>query len=111
MADKHHGGKLYSRHNLLSSCYTVAYPRHSISMHIYVLLCIEHEEELVVEEKLVPPTENPSVEINFYFNIYGEEAETPTTQGKPRCIYQSLYFKVLPTLNAALGDRNCVINY
>jgi hypothetical protein len=75
------------------------------------LLHIEHEEESIVEEEVVPPTESPPVENNFYFNIYGDEAETPTTQGKPRCIYLSLYFKALPTLNAALGDRNCVINY
>jgi hypothetical protein len=74
-------------------------------------LHIEHKEESVVEEEVVPPTENPPVENNFYFDICGEEAETPTTQGKPRCIYLSLYFKFLPTLNAALGDRNCVINY
>jgi hypothetical protein len=74
-------------------------------------LRIEHEEGSLVEEEVVPPTENPPVENNFYFDIFGGEVETPTTQGKPRCIYLSLYFKVLPTLNVALGDRNCVINY
>jgi hypothetical protein len=79
MTDKHHEGKLYSRHNLLSSCYTVAYPCHSVSIHIHVLLRIEHEEESIVEEEVVPPTENPPLENNFYFNICGEEAETPTT--------------------------------
>jgi hypothetical protein len=72
---------------------------------------IEHKEETVVEEEVVPPTENPPVENNFCFDICGQEAETPTTQGKPRCIYLSLYFKFLPTLNAALGDRNYVMNY
>jgi hypothetical protein len=65
-------------------------------------LRIEHEEESIVEEEIVPQTENPLEENNFYFNIFGEEAETPTTQGKPRCIYLSLYFKVLSTLNVAL---------
>jgi hypothetical protein len=74
-------------------------------------LHIEHEEESVVEEDVVPPTENPLVEDNFYFDISGEEAETPITQGKPQSIYLSLYFKVLPTLDATLGDMNCVINY
>jgi hypothetical protein len=78
---------------------------------IYVLLCIEHEEESIVEEEVVPPTENPPLENNFYFDICGEEASTPTTQGKPWCIYLSLYFKVLSTLNVALGNRNYVINY
>jgi hypothetical protein len=55
--------------------------------YIYVLLHIEHEEESIVEEEVVPPTENPPMENNFYFDIYGEEAVTSTTQGKPRCIY------------------------
>jgi hypothetical protein len=77
---------------------------------IYVLLRIEHEEESTVEE-VVPLTENPPVENNFYFDIYGEEAATPTTQGKPQCIYLSLYFKVLSSLNVALGNKDCVINY
>jgi hypothetical protein len=72
---------------------------------------LDHEEESIVEIEVVPQTENPPTENNFYFDICGEEAETPTTQGKPRRIYLSLYFKVLSTLNATLGDRNCVINY
>jgi hypothetical protein len=54
---------------------------------IYVLLCIEHGEEPIVVEEVVPLTENPPVENNFYFDICGEEAATPTTQGKPLCIY------------------------
>ena len=81
------------------------------STFIYVLLRIEHEEESIVEEEVVPPAENPLVENNFYFDICGDEEATPTTQGKPRCIYLSLYFKVLSTLNVALGNRNYVINY
>jgi hypothetical protein len=78
---------------------------------IYVLLRIEDEEESIVVEEVVPLTENPPVENNFYFDICGEETTTPTTQGKPWCIYLSLYFKVLSTLNVALGNRNYVINY
>jgi hypothetical protein len=74
-------------------------------------LHIEHEEESIVVEEVVPPTENPHVENNFYFDVCGEEADTPTTQGKPRCIYLSLYFKALSTLNVALSYRNYVINY
>jgi hypothetical protein len=54
-----------------------------MSIHIHVLSRIEHEEEPIVEGEVVPQTENPSVEKNFYFDIYGEEAETPTAQGKP----------------------------
>ena len=86
MVDKHREVKVYSKHNLLSFCYTVAYPWHSMSIHIHVLSRIEHEEEPIVEGEVVPQTENPSVEKNFYFDIYGEEAETPTAQGKPWCI-------------------------
>jgi hypothetical protein len=63
------------------------------------LSLIEHKEESIVEEEAVPQTENPPLENNFYFDICGEEAEAPTTQGKPRYIYLSLYFKVLLTLN------------
>jgi hypothetical protein len=58
---------------------------------MYVLLCVEHEEDSIVEE-VVPLTENPHMENNFYFNICGEEAATPTTHDKPPCIYFSLVF-------------------
>jgi hypothetical protein len=66
----------------------------------------------MVEEEVVPPTENPPVENNFYFDICGQKAVTPTTQGKPWGTYLfSLYLKVLSPLNEALGNRNCVTNY
>ena len=42
-----------------------------------------HEEEIIVEEEVVSQTENPPVENNFYFDIYGVETEPPATQGKP----------------------------
>jgi hypothetical protein len=55
---------------------------------MYVLLHVEQEEYYIVEEEeVVPLTENPPVENNFYFDICGEEAATPTTQSKPRCFY------------------------
>jgi hypothetical protein len=73
-------------------------------------LHVEHEEDSIIQE-VVPPAENPPVKNNFYIDMYGEEAATPTTQDKPRCIYLSLYFKVLSPLNDALGNRSCVINY
>jgi hypothetical protein len=50
---------------------------------MYVLLHVEHEEDSIVEEEVVPPTKNPLMENNFYFDICGKEAATPTTQGKP----------------------------
>ena len=45
---------------------------------------IEHEEESIVEEEVVPLAENPPMEHNVYFDICGEEAATPTTQGTSR---------------------------
>ncbi len=61
-----------------------------MSIHVYVLLCIENEEEVVVEEEVAPQAEIPPVENNFYFDICGTDPEPPATQGKPRCIYPFL---------------------
>jgi hypothetical protein len=57
---------------------------------VYILLCLENEEEVVVEEEVAPPTENPPVGDSFYFDICGTDPESPTTQGKPQCIYPFL---------------------
>jgi hypothetical protein len=54
-----------------------------MSIHVYVLLCVENEEEVVVEE-VAPQAEIPPVENNFYFDICGTDPEPPTTQGMPR---------------------------
>jgi hypothetical protein len=56
------------------------------------LFHVEQEEDYIVEEEVVPLTENPPVENNFYFDICGKEAATPTTQGKPQCFYLFLVF-------------------
>jgi hypothetical protein len=61
-----------------------------MSIHVYVLLCIENEEEVVVKEETAPQAEIPHVENNFYFGFCGTDPEPPTTQGKPRCIYPFL---------------------
>jgi hypothetical protein len=61
-----------------------------MSIHVYVLLCIENEEEVVVEEETAPQAEIPPVENDFYFGICGTDPKPPTTQGKPRCIYPFL---------------------
>jgi hypothetical protein len=59
-----------------------------MSIHVYVWLCIENEEEVSVEEEeTAPPTETPPAGNYFYFDICGTDPESPTTQGKPRCIY------------------------
>jgi hypothetical protein len=61
-----------------------------MSIHVYIWLCIENEEVSVKEEETAPPTEPPPTENSFYFDICGKDPESPTTQGKPRCIYFSL---------------------
>jgi hypothetical protein len=57
--------------------------------YVCILLCLENKEE-VVEEEVAPPTENPPVRDSFYFDICGTYPKSPTTQGKPRCIYPFL---------------------
>jgi hypothetical protein len=55
-------------------------------------LSVEHEEDYIVDEEVVPQIENPPVENNLYFYICGEERAIPATQGKSRCIYPFLMF-------------------
>jgi hypothetical protein len=62
-----------------------------MSIHVYVSLCIQNEEEVIVEEEeTAPSTEAPPTGNSFYFDICGTDPESPTTQGKPRCIYPFL---------------------
>jgi hypothetical protein len=61
-----------------------------MGIYVCILLCLENEEEVLVEEEVAPPSEMPPVEDNFYFDICGTDPESPTTQGKPRCIYPFL---------------------
>jgi hypothetical protein len=61
-----------------------------MSIHVYVLLCIENEEEVVVEEEVAPQVEIPPVENNFYFDICVTYPEPATTQCKPWCTYPFL---------------------
>jgi hypothetical protein len=60
-----------------------------MSIHVYVLSGIENEE-VIIEEETARPAEIPPVENSFYFDICGIDPESPTTQGKPRCIYPFL---------------------
>jgi hypothetical protein len=60
-----------------------------MSNHVYVFSCIENEE-VIVEEETAPQVEIPPVKNSFYFDICGTDPESPTTQGKPRCIYPFL---------------------
>jgi hypothetical protein len=53
-----------------------------------MVIYIENEEEVTVkEEEPTPSTENPPSENCFYFDICGTEPDSPTTQGKPQCIF------------------------
>jgi hypothetical protein len=64
-----------------------------MGIHVYIWLCIENEEEVIVEEEeAAPPAENPPARNCFYFDICGTDPESPTTQGKHRCIYPFLPF-------------------
>jgi hypothetical protein len=58
-----------------------------MSIHVYIWLCIENKEVSVEEGETAPPTETPPIGSSFYFDICGTDPESPTTQGKPRCIY------------------------
>jgi hypothetical protein len=58
-----------------------------MSIHSYIWLCIENEEEITVEEEETAPSiENPPTGNCFYFDICVTEPDSPTTQGKPRYI-------------------------
>jgi hypothetical protein len=62
-----------------------------MSIHGYIWLCIENKEEVTLEEEeTAPSTENPPTGNCFYFDICGTEPDSPTTQGKPLCIYHLL---------------------
>jgi hypothetical protein len=59
-----------------------------MSIHDYVWLYLENEEEIEVEEERTspPPPEEPQAGNCFYFDICGTEPDSSITQGKPRCI-------------------------
>ena len=83
-----------------------------MSIHDYIWLYIENEEEIEVEEARTtpPPPEEPQASNCFYFDICGAEPDSPITQGKPRCIIPFLVVLNFITLFDALGDRSCVLN-
>jgi hypothetical protein len=67
-----------------------------MGIYVCILLCSENEEEIVEEEETAPQIEAPPAENSFYFDICGTDPESPTTQGKPRCIY--LFLVILNSL-------------
>jgi hypothetical protein len=60
----------------------------------------------VEEEETAPPTEAPPARNCYYFYICGIDLDSPTTQGKPRCICHLLAVLNFYHLNDALGHRN-----
>jgi hypothetical protein len=61
--------------------------KHHMSIHGYIWLYIENEEEIIVEEEVTAPsTENPPTGNCFYFDICGIDPNSLTIQGKPWCI-------------------------
>ena len=61
-----------------------------MSIHDYIWLYLENEEEIEVEEARTSPPPQPPEEPQagncFYFDICGTEPDSPITQGKPQCI-------------------------
>jgi hypothetical protein len=97
----HREGKLYFKIQLDEPLLSLHFHEHYMSIHGYIWLCIENEEEVTVEEEeTAPSTENPPVGYYFYFDICGTEPNSPTTQGKPRCIFHLL--TVLKSLSLCL---------
>jgi hypothetical protein len=62
-----------------------------MSIHDYIWLYRENEEEVTVaEEETTPSTKNPPAGNCFYFDICGTKPDCSTTQGKPQCICHPL---------------------
>jgi hypothetical protein len=53
---------------------------------IYLWLCLENEEEVEVSEEKAPPPSDSQAGSCLYFDICGPESDSPTNEGKPRCI-------------------------
>ena len=68
-----------------------------MGIYVCILLCLENEEEIVEEEEIAPPTKTPPAGNSLNFDICGTDPESPTTQGKPRCIY--LFLVILNSLS------------
>jgi hypothetical protein len=67
-------------------------------LYIPIWLYLENEEEIEVTEEKTPPPSESQAENCFYFDIYGSEPDSPTNDGKPRCICHLLdAFKIFLT--------------
>jgi hypothetical protein len=93
VTQRYHEGKLYSRHKLMCFCCIF------IASHEHSCICIViyRKRRSDCRRKTTPQAEIPPVENSFYFDICGTDPESPTTQGKPRCIY--LFLVILKSLS------------
>ena len=65
-----------------------------MGIYVYILLCLENEEEIEVTEEKTPPPLESQAGTWLYFNICESEPDSPTNKGKPRCMQPlSLCFK------------------
>jgi hypothetical protein len=55
-------------------------------LYTYMWLCLENEEEIEVTEEKAPPPSDSQAGSCLYFDICGPEPDSPTNEGKPRCI-------------------------
>jgi hypothetical protein len=55
-------------------------------LYIPIRLYLENEEEIEVTEEKTPPPSESQAGNYFYFDICGSELDSPTNEGKPRCI-------------------------
>jgi hypothetical protein len=82
-----------------------------MSIHGYIWLCIENEEEITVEEEeTTPSTENPPAG-NCFILISVEQSPTPLqNKASPSHLPPPCCLKIFITLFDALGDMSCVLN-
>jgi hypothetical protein len=59
---------------------------HGVHFYTYMWLCLENEEETEVSEEKAPPPSDSQAGSCLYFDICGTEPDSPTNEGKPRCI-------------------------
>jgi hypothetical protein len=57
-----------------------------ILIYIPIWLYLENEEESEVTEEKTPPPLESQAGTWLYFNICGSEPDSPTNEGKPRCM-------------------------
>jgi hypothetical protein len=57
-----------------------------ILIYIPIWLYLENEEQSEVTEEKTPPPLESQAGTWLYFNICGSEPDSPTNEGKPRCM-------------------------